>query len=115
MIYAAAISLLILSHLIYYTGQNGSRISIKLEKIVVFIATIVSFGAIVELGAFLASLSNQHSEWIPSMLIYPAGLILFLFVIFVCLPKPIQEKKPNKTEHSTASRAVVRFSDNLNH
>jgi len=58
---------------------------------------MASFVAIVELGDYVSSFFAQEGAlftgWLPSMLIYPVGFILFLLVIFVALPKPIQEQE----------------------
>lgn len=96
-LYATTASLLLLCHLIYHRGKNGCALSIRLEKLVVFIATIMSIVAIIKLCSFAASLfvrqGNELSGWDPSMLVYAAGFIVFLLVIFVALPKPIEKKQ----------------------
>lgn len=97
MIYFAAITLLALSHLIYRRGKNGCCVSIRLEKITVLLAAIASFAAIVEFGSFVVSLfvreGDALSGWLPGMVVYPVGLIFFLFVVLVLLPKPIKTNK----------------------
>ncbi|NWK57733.1 hypothetical protein HW115_19095 [Verrucomicrobiaceae bacterium N1E253] len=97
MIYIIAITLLALSHLIAHRGTNGCRLSYRVEKIVVFFAAVWSFVAIFELCKFVISLSAHNegalSEHILNMIVYPVGFIIFLLVIFVGLPKPIQENK----------------------
>lgn len=102
MIYIAAITLLVLSRLIYRRGTNGCRLSIRLEKMIVFLAAILSIAAIVELGSFVASLfvreGDEFSGWLPGILAYPAGLILFLFIVLVVMPKPIPRNGPDQQD-----------------
>ncbi len=100
MIYIAALTFLFLSHLIYRRGMNGCRISLRFEKIIIFITTILSIAAIFELGSFVSSLfvheGDDLSGWLPEILVYPAGLVMFLAFVFVALPKPI----PGETQEA---------------
>jgi len=97
MIYVAAIAVLALCHLIYRRGKNGCRISMGLEWWAILVAAILSIAAIVELGDFVVSLfvreGDEFSGWLPGILVYPAELILFVFVVLVVLPKPIVRKQ----------------------
>ena len=97
MIYIAAITLLALTHLIYRRGKSGCRISMRLEKITVLFAAMMSLAAIVELASLVTSLfvseGDEFSGWLPGILAYPAGLVFFLFFVFVLLPKPILRNK----------------------
>ena len=98
MIYIAAITFLAISHLIYRRGKSGNDVPLRLEKAVIFVAAISSFGAIVELlGSFVAARfireGDDLSGWLPSIFVYPVALILFLVVVFFVLPNPIPRKK----------------------
>ena len=111
MIYITAITILALTHLIYHRGKNGCRISMRIEKSAVLIAAIASLAAIVELVTFVTSLfvreGDEFSGWLPGILAYPAGLILFPFVVFVLLPKPILRTKQAAQEDGADNPAAT--------
>ena len=115
MIYTGAFTLIVLAHEISRQGENGCRVSLRFEKIVILLAAIMSFVAIIDLASFASSIlitdEDDLSAWLPGILAYPAGLTLFLFVVFVILPKPIGTKKEAEQEGVTPQSATHSESD----
>ena len=106
MFYVTAIALIALSHLINKRATGGCELSMRLEKPAVFLAAIASIAAIAELGSFVVSWFAREEEgtlgWLPGLLAYPAGVILFVLVVLVLFPKPVlRSGRSNEASSST--------------
>jgi len=89
----AAIALLVFSQVIYRRAMKGAKVSIQLEKTIFLITAVTCIIAIVELCEFVSSLythdGDEFSGWLPAILGYPLGFLLFIFIVFVVMPPPI--------------------------
>ncbi|MCP5520921.1 MAG: hypothetical protein H7A46_05180 [Verrucomicrobiales bacterium] len=97
MTYIAATAGLLFCHLLFWMSKRGVRFPTLVEKLSVWLAVMLSLVAIVDLcRAFLSAFEKQDGPlagWMPRVVAYPAGLILFLIVVFLLLPKPIDREK----------------------
>ncbi|MCP5537252.1 MAG: hypothetical protein H7A51_13610 [Akkermansiaceae bacterium] len=116
MTYIIAILLVVLSRLIYTRGNNGCRISIRFEKIVIFAAAIAMMASVFRLCRSIVTAFVQRDRGPRDMtehdmsgmyemiglVVYPIGLVLYVLLILIVLPKPIRRAK-NVAEQVAAS------------
>ena len=107
MTYIIAILLIVLTRVIYTRGNNGCRISIRFEKIVIFAVSIAMIVATFSLCRSIVTAYVQRDRGPRDMtehdmsgmnemiglVVYPIGMLIGVLLIFIVLPKPIRRPK----------------------